>query len=46
VARVLERLQPLSDNIFAEWLQDSMARGLVDPSVSPATASAISRRRR
>ncbi|MEW6032078.1 MAG: TetR/AcrR family transcriptional regulator [Bacillota bacterium] len=38
VARVLERLQPLSDNIFAEWLQDSMARGLVDPSVSPATA--------
>lgn len=38
VARILERLQPMSDNIFAEWLQDSMRRGLIDPSISPQIA--------
>lgn len=38
VARLLERLQPMSDSIFAEWLQDSMRRGLIDPSISPQLA--------
>lgn len=38
VARLLERLQPMSDSIFAEWLQDSMRRGLIDPSISPQVA--------
>jgi len=48
VARVLERLQPMSDNIFADWFRESMAAGHIDPAINPTTAlymlSAVSMR--